>query len=176
MPWRTKKGDANNELKYKRRSTFTERFHKTMEAITFAEAGEIQTAKEILQNYAREAPKILVVSHGLAFSGAVMEYSLGFAERMGYEIVALIILPTNKDPSRTNDWFLEVNMNDFRKSAIQRNIPFRYMVKTGETAQCVKEAFQELMRVRFIISDRNSCPEPLLKGKLKDMPIHCLIS
>ena len=91
MPWRTPKKHIDKNLKPRKRSIIAERFHKTMEAITFAEAGETETAREILRNYEREVPKVLVVSDGKGFSSAVTEYALGFVERMNYEIVALII-------------------------------------------------------------------------------------
>ncbi|MGD8995737.1 MAG: hypothetical protein PVH34_11010, partial [Syntrophobacterales bacterium] len=90
-----KKTVDEKEVKVESRQgqTLRERIENYTEAITFAEAGLQEQAQEIMRAEMAEATKVLVVGHEDTFSQPLVEYAVGFAERMGYEIVALNVSP-----------------------------------------------------------------------------------
>ena len=89
-----KKVDENEvEVESRQGQTMREKIESYTEAITFAEAGLQEEAQEIMRAELAEIAKVLVVGHEDTFSKPLVDYAVGFAERMGYEIVALNISP-----------------------------------------------------------------------------------
>jgi len=68
------------------------------EAITFAEAGEPEYAREFSRDEVRKSSDILlVVGQESSFSQEIIDYALEMAKRMSYEIVALNTAPLSCD-------------------------------------------------------------------------------
>lgn len=170
------KGKMNNSsgLNIKKSPSFIERFDKTMEAITFAEAGEPSEALRLFDEYASEPKKVLLIEKDRFFSSPVINYAVGFAERMGYEIVALNIigydnlfksLPDEKIIKEFKKRFGE-QITLFSKICKDRGISFHHLVKIGDFQNCIKEVKREIKRIEFVIYESEALPE---MGKLQGL-------
>ena len=177
-----KKTTDEQEVKVASRQgqTLRERIENYTEAITFAEAGLQEQAQEIMRAELAQAAKVLVVGHEDTFSKPLVEYAVGFAERMGYEIVALNISPVRTE-STTIGPFCDMLCEEFNnkcqegvgtlcRTCEEKNIPFTHLVKFGEVDDCIKEAHEEIRRVEFVITEPESCPE---EGRVA-IPVFCL--
>ena len=177
-----KKNDDENEVAVESRKgeTLREKIESYTEAITFAEAGLQEQAQEIMRAELAEATKVLVVGHEDTFSKPLVDYAVGFAERMGYEIVALNISPVRTESSTIGP-FCDMLCEEFNKKCQEgigalcsrceeKGIPFSHLVKFGEVDACIKEAHEEMRRVEFVITEPESCPE---KGRVA-IPVFCL--
>jgi len=177
-----KKKAEENEVAVESRKTETlrEKIESYTEAITFAEAGLQEQAQEIMRAELAEEAKVLVVGYEDTFSKPLVDYSLGFAERMGYEIVALNISPV-QTRSATIGPFCDMLCEEFNKKCKagietlcslceERNIPFTHLVKFGEIDDCIREAHEEMRRVEFVITEPESCPE---EGRVA-IPVFCM--
>ncbi|SFM65111.1 universal stress protein [Thermodesulforhabdus norvegica] len=179
---RFKKGD----VKVEKRSTLREAVEASTEAITFAEAGLGDHARQVMARADAEPKKVLVVSHEDCFSRAVVEYALGFAERMGYEIVAMNVLQIADRPetvapycSLIEERFKEnakESVAEFYREAERRGIPFMHMVKVGPLDKCIKEAVGELKRVEFVISEPEAHPEVVHETEKTVIPVYAVSS
>jgi hypothetical protein len=177
-----KKTADENEVTVESRQgqTLRERIENYTEAITFSEAGLQEQAQEIMRAELAEAAKVLVVGHEDTFSKPLVEYAVGFAERMGYEIVALNISPVRTE-STTIGPFCDMLCEEFNKkcqegigalcsTCEEKGIPFTHLVKFGEVDDCIKEAHEEMRRVEFVITEPESCPG---EGRVA-IPVFCL--
>jgi hypothetical protein len=177
-----KKTADDNEATVESRQgqTLRERIENYTEAITFAEAGLQEQAQEIVRAELAETPKVLVVGHEDTFSKPLVDYAVGFAERMGYQIVALNISPVRTESTSIGP-FCDMLCEEFNKKCQEgigalcnkceeKDIPFTHLVKFGEADDCIKEAHEEMRRVEFVITEPESCPE---EGRVA-IPVFCL--
>ncbi len=174
----------NKEVKVERKDTIKERFDKTMEAITFAEAGAPQVAQQIIEQYEAEPRKVLVVGKEEIFSKPVVDYALGFAERMGYDIVALNILPVPTDSPKLAPYCslideefrnkCEESVAHFYDACREKGISFQHVVKTGDPEQCIREIHQDIKRIEFVICDPEVCPSMAEEVEQGVIPVFCL--
>jgi hypothetical protein len=127
------------------------------EAITFAEAGESEHARELLQEQPEttETAKLLVVGQESSFSQDMIDYALEMAERMSYEIVALNTAPLSCDTfklfSSSRDQlcmdFKELstkNADFFQKEAARAGIDFTHVIKFSEVDEAIEAVCKEL--------------------------------
>jgi len=176
-----KKDDVSVENR--KAKTLGEKFDSYMEAITFAEAGLHDTARELVATEEMEKAKVLVVSNDDTFSKPVIDYAVGLAERMGYEILALNV--NNPPPANFSkvlgsqgDRLLyeafkskcEEGVATFRTPCQEKGIDFTHLVKLGDVDRCMKEVHEEVRRVDFVITEPESCPED---GRVP-IPVFCL--
>lgn len=177
-----KKTADENEVavENRERETLREKIESYTEAITFAEAGLQEQAQEIMRAELAERAKVLVVGHEDTFSKPLVDYAVGFAKRMGYEIVALNVSPVRTE-STTIGPFCDMLCEEFNKKCQQgigalcklceeEGIPFTHLVKFGEIDDCIKEAHEVMRRVEFVITEPESCPE---EGRVT-IPVFCL--
>jgi hypothetical protein len=176
-----KKADENEvEVESRQGQTLREKVESYTEAITFAEAGLQEEAQEIMRAELAEGAKILVVGYEDTFSKALVDYAVGFAERMGYEIVALNISPVRTE-STTIGPFCDMLCEEFNKKCQEgigalcrvceeKSIPLTHLVKFGEIDDCIKEAHEEMRRVEFVITEPESCPG---EGRVA-IPVFCM--
>jgi len=161
------------------------RSHDTaMEAITFAEAGEHQHAQEVLKaariEKEMEKEKILVVGYEEGFSEKLINYALGMAERMNYDIAALNVIPVGKRlfsslQDRIKDELKTKTENGaaaFRARASEKNILFSHTVKFGDIDRTINDLSREYKRVTFILTE----PEHLSDEAATNasIPVFCL--
>lgn len=178
-----KKADEHEvAVKSRRLTSFREKIEGLTEAITFAEAGLQEEAQGLIRAELAERRKVLVVGHEDTFSKPLQAYAVGFAERMGYEIVALNVTSVQTEsPWQESDQDMlceqfrsrcEEKVGAFRQPCRERGIGFTHLVKFGEVAQCIRGSCEELRRVEFVLAERKSCPEEEIVG----IPVYCVTS
>jgi hypothetical protein len=163
-----------------RGQSLRKRIENRTEAITFAEAGLQDHAQDLIRVELTEKAKVLVVGHEDTFSEPVLEYAVGFAQRMGYEIVALNVSPVRTESSKLEPYCdlvcqqfktsCEEGVSDFRHACEKKAIPFSHVIKFGEVDQCIKEIHQECLRVELVVTEPESCPE---EGS-PTIPVFCM--
>ena len=134
------------------------------EAITFAEAGESEHAREVLQVQpeSQETHKLLVVGQEGTFSRDMIDYALDMAKRMSYEIVALNTAPFSCDSFKlfasSRDQlcadFNELatkNADIFQKEAVREGISFSHVIKFSEIDEAIESMPPERKKV-FLLS------------------------
>jgi hypothetical protein len=162
FPWK-KKEDNHVQIK---KTSLAKRFETYTMAAAFAEAGLQDAARELLQ----ERPKILVVGKADQFSDPLIEYAIGLAKRMAYEIIALncatIDIGTSKQSSPYHkemfENFQSKSANSarfFATRAEKEGIPFRHVVDSGNVGSCVRKIENEINRLQFVLKDPESPQE-----------------
>jgi hypothetical protein len=158
MGRRAEKKEQTGEKK----ETFTEKLEKTTEAIAFAEAGEHEYAKAVISKEESERQKILVVGGEEGFSDMLINYAIGMADRMEYEIVALNVIPVGKRIFSILDKMeITIDLQDqidqaaslFKTQAEEMNITFRQIVKFGGFDRVIKDAHKEIKRISFVLTE-----------------------
>jgi hypothetical protein len=148
-----------------------------MEAISFAEVGEIDTAHGIAAEIFREktapqAERILAVSRGTGFSRRLVDQALGMAERMGYGVVALSVAPAmarlaarlRGRPSARAGW---LPADAFQARAAERGVPFVHAVGRGDPEQAVVAVTRRFRRIAFVVVE----PDLVPKARLTAVPL-----
>ncbi len=113
---------------------------------------------------AEEEPrKLVVVGKESVFSKDIIDFAIGMAERMSYEIVALNAAPLSCDTfnissSREqicNDFKLlsEKNVQPFKEEAEKRNIRFFHVIKFSESYEVLAELKKEIGEFEFVVSE-----------------------
>jgi hypothetical protein len=156
------------------------RIDDLMEAITFAEAGEVETARgiaaELFPAHAAAGERILAVSGARGFSRRMVEDSIAMAGRLGYGIVALTVSPAmsklmaklGRRPAR-GAWLAPA---EFRAQAEARGVPFAHLARGGDPDAAVADVSRRFHRIAFLVVD------PGLAAKQRfarvDLPIYYL--
>jgi hypothetical protein len=108
--------------------------------------------------------KILVVGKDYTFTPAVIDYALGLAQRLGYDLVALNLSP---DLELTGKGFSPYNQRQrakftqqakaawdlIRPGLLEHGINSEQAVKFTEVANAVKDLNHEVKRIDFVITD-----------------------
>jgi hypothetical protein len=108
--------------------------------------------------------KILVVAKGNTFTPSVMDYALGLAQRLGYDLVGLNL---NPDLEQVGRGFSPYNQrqrakftqqakaawNLIRPGLLEHGINSEHVVKFSEVANAVKDLNHEIKRIDFVITD-----------------------
>ncbi len=161
-----------------------EKHDRTEEAIVFAQAGEQAVAQDILKEAKQEKKKILVVGGEDGFSEKLIDYAVGMAGRMHYEIVALNVIPVGKqlfrflNEKKVTEEFQqkpEKGAISFQKAAETRKLPFRHMVKFGSFDRVVKEIHREIHRVSFVLTEPDHLCEGASDCKVTSIPVFCMV-
>ncbi len=168
-------------VKEKGGETLTEKHDRTMEAITFAEAGEHEYARELLKKDKKiEKKKLLIIGNEDGFSEMLINYALGMATRMNYDIAAVNVIPVgtrlysflNQKTRQELRGRAEKGAEPFRTKAEGRNVPFTHSVKFGEPDKVIKEVHKEFKRVSFVLSESEIvCDE---SSSRVSIPVFCL--
>jgi len=155
------------------------RFDDLMEAITLAEAGEIESARRVAERFFPEpAPveRILTVGAARGFSPLMVEDSLCMAERLGYGVVALTVAPALAKLlariERRKGKGAWISPARFGAMAAERGIPFVHAGRGGDPEKAVGDVRRKFRRIAFVVV------EPGLAGKARfssvDVPVYFL--
>jgi hypothetical protein len=153
------------KIKYKVQA-LSGKMNQYQEAITFAEAGRQEDAREIIQETkAAEGPKkLVVVGKESIFSKEIIDYAIDMAERMSYEIVALNTAPLSCDTFKLfsesreklcTDFqaLAEQNVQPFEQEAEKRGISFTHLVKYTDSNEVLAELRKEIGEFEFVVSE-----------------------
>jgi hypothetical protein len=177
-----KRNKDDVSVENRKAKTLGEKFDSYTEAITFAEAGLHETARELMAAEEVEKAKVLVVGNGDSFGNPVVDYTVGLAERMGYEIIALNVNPPPAHFSTVlgshggrllYEAFkskCEQGVAKFRTTCQEKGLAFTHLVKLGDVDRCIKEVHEEVRRVEFVITEPESYPE---HGRVA-IPVFCM--
>jgi hypothetical protein len=144
------------------------KFDELMEAVTFAEAGETETASRIASElFPAEAVRqgrILAVSGGSGFSSAMIEDALGLAERLEFGIVALTLAPTlsrvvAKLGGSAREKRVAQSVETFRASAEKRGVPFVHTSRAGDPDRAVADVQKTFRRIAFLLIEPELAPK-----------------
>lgn len=172
------------KVKKERVENMIEQHDRTEEAIVFAQAGEQTVAREILKEAKQVKKKILVVGGEEGFSEKVIDYAVGMAGRMKYEIVALNVIPVGKqffrflNEKKMTEEFQEKPEKGamaFRKASEEHNIAFRHMVKFGGFDRVVKDIHREIHRISFVLTEPDHLCEGASDCKVTSIPVFCMV-
>lgn len=108
--------------------------------------------------------KILVVGKGYTFTPAVMDYALGLAQRLGYDLVGLNLNPELELTARGFSPYNQRQRVKFTQQAkatwdlirpglLEHGINSEHLVKFTEVANAVKNLNHEVKRIDFVITD-----------------------
>jgi len=158
-----KRGSQDPNVKSRKFANVSERLERYAEAVTFAEAGEQDVAREVIREVIQESPKILVLGQEGQYSQAVIDYAVGFAKRTGYEIVALSCISVGG------------TVNDRGEALVRRagleDVPCQHVVRYGASDTCIREIHEAIRRVEFVVTE----PEPSFEnGTEPVIPVFCL--
>jgi hypothetical protein len=157
-------------VRRKKRADAIRRLERYAEAAGLAQGGAQDAAREIVRRDLQERPKILVVGCGPTFSSRLVEYAIGYAKRMDYEIVAVncgdLVLRSSGEfsPYRENRFqeFKEraaTGAEPFAARAAQEGIPFRQLVRADSVGHAVRELEEEIGRVHFVLGEAEAIRE-----------------
>ena len=149
-------------VRRKKRIDAIRRLERYAEAAGLAQGGAQDAALEIIRRDLQERPKILVVGRGPNFSSRLVEYAIGYAQRMGYAIVAVNCGSLDLRSSRKLSPYQENLFQEFKERAAtgaklfaaraaQEGIPFRHLVRPDSVGQAVRELEEEIGRVHFVL-------------------------
>lgn len=123
------------------------------EAMTLAEAGEGDAARQILGEFHAEHRKILVLGEGGVVPEAMVSYSVGLAERLGFDLVLLSVLPKGRRSERTEAQALD-SARPMLAEAARRGVACAQLIRRGASDEVLNAVSLELRRVEFVITRR----------------------
>jgi hypothetical protein len=148
-----------------------------LEAVTFAEAGETETAsriaREIFPDHSALGEQILAVAGPSGFPARMVEDAFAVAERLRYGLVALTVSPSLASVvarlGRRRAHGGRLSPEAFRARAAERGVPFVHAARRGDPEKAVADMSRRFRRIAFLLV------EPALTARARfpdvDVPI-----
>lgn len=163
----SKRSDEDIFVRRSRTGGAARRLERYAEAAALAEGGAQDLAREIIRREIREHPKILVVAEGSTFPIRLVEFAVGLAKRMGYEIVALNCAGFSQERSGAH---MKALFQQFKERAVQggellasraaeEGVPFSQIVRPDSVAQCVRDLEREMSRLQIVLTEPEATRE-----------------
>jgi hypothetical protein len=163
----SKTGDDDILVRRSRRGDAARLLERYAEAAALAEGGAQDVAQEIIRREIQERPKILVVAEGSTFSSRLVEFAVGLAKRMGYEIVALNCAGFGPESSGPHSKRL---FQEFKRRAAQgvaflasraseEGVPVSHVVRPDSVAQGVWALEGEMSRLQIVLTEPEATRE-----------------
>ncbi len=142
-------------------------------AVAFAEAGEHATARSMMDKSAGRR-KILVVASEDRFSEALINYSLGMAQRLDFELLTLnvtkapLALPKARREEEISRFqsISKQNFAEFQGRAEQTGVPVSHLVEIGDLDDLVHKLKSQFPGMRYVLTE----PDPVVAEK-SDGPV-----
>jgi hypothetical protein len=146
-------GAVPPRISLKQRGGWREAFEAYGAAMTMAEAGEGDLARQIIGQFHAEHRKILVLAQADGVPGALAEYSVNLAERLGFDLVLLSV----GKPTRAAEGFEAAagrGAEILLELAARRGVACAHIIRQGGRDETLNAVSLELRRVEFVITDR----------------------
>jgi len=171
--FRKKSGHKQINISGRKRLDVARRLERYAEAAALAQAGLQDVAQEIIRHEIQERPKILVVGSKDGFSRPLIDYAVGLAKRMKYEIVALNCADIATEASEKHSPYREKLLKEFKAMAAdaQEGVPIRHVVKSGGLSSCLRELQKEVSRLNFVLTESVPTQELELETSI---PVFCI--
>ena len=167
--FRKNKKNQDVEVKERKKSVLQD----TAAAVAFAEAGEHETARSIIQKQS-EPRKILVIGREEHFSEKLVDYSVSMAKRLDFEIVALNItaaplsMPADKSQEAAllfHSQSLE-NVDALAKHAQENGVGFIHLVEIGRQDEVVEKLHAKYPNMRYVLTEPDPDVTQKAQGKI----------
>lgn len=150
-------GLARTPESHPERNGFLETLQRHLNAVVFAEAGEFQSARELLECRPRNR-SILLVIEGDAPDRAAFAYSLGVCTRMGAELDILQVIPASDGTSDDQITGEDMpngteNLAALALTAREKSIPCKVTTKVGDLSDKLINYAKRHKNVAMIIID-----------------------
>jgi hypothetical protein len=177
-----KPGPKRVNISGRKRLNVARRLERYAEAAALAEAGLQDVAQEIIRREIQERPKILVVGSEDGFSRPLVDYAVGLAKRMKYEIVALNCADIATEDPEKHSPYREELLKEFNSRAAkavelltsraaEEGVAIRHVVKSGGLSSCVRELEKEISRLSFVLTESEPTRE---LGLETSIPVFCI--
>jgi len=123
------------------------------EALSMAEAGEGELAREILGEFYAEHRKILVLAEADGVPETMATYSVNLAERLGFDLVLLSVGPAGRGAGDFEARAAAAAAPLFEEAA-RRKVTCAHMLRQGDRDEVLSAVSLELRRVEFVITRR----------------------
>ncbi len=144
------------------------RLDDLLAAITFAEAGELETAQRLARDVfpgPAEAERILVVAGPRGFSRPLVDHAIELAGRLGYAILALSVSPgITRLLARARGRGTSLAASAFEARAAERGIAFAHTARRGDPERAVAEARRRYRRIAFLLVEPDLAPRGRFAG------------
>lgn len=150
---------------------------KTAAATAFAEAGEYEAARRMVEN-TLESRKMLIVGRGDSFSEDLITYSLDMAKRLDFGVVALSVtdaplsLPAAQREEAAESFrrqSLEM-AGHLKERAEQMGVDFSHHILIGHEDEAVEKLHAEYSNMRYVLTEPDPEVAQKAKGKV-DIPV-----
>lgn len=145
----------------------------TAAAMAFAEAGEHETARNMIDKSAG-SKTILVIGREDRFSELLAEYSLDMAQRLGFEILAVntsdapLALAAAKREEATAIFRdnCKANVAALREKAVEKGIQFGHLVEIGGQDAVVEKLHAEYPGMRYVLTEPDPEVAQIMNGRV----------
>ncbi|MEW6533703.1 MAG: hypothetical protein AB1473_22935 [Thermodesulfobacteriota bacterium] len=147
-----------------KRKSFSEKLQLDFAAVTFAEAGEFETARDIAATK-NKARTVLLVIEGESPIKMSLNHALGLCKRMGAELDVLQVIQTPQDLSDPNELgrrMAEASSNIVRcLQDVQRHeIPFKVTLRLGNANDKLVDYVKQHKDVGIVVLDSPQAGSP----------------